>query len=352
MPQRPGWSRRTTTMPRAGGLVPPSLVRWTVLCAAAECVGMTAAAAAAKTSHLLVGEPSTGSEVAAAVSLAVAGGLVEGLALGVAQSSGLSSWLPGRRRAGWVLATLAVAGLGWAGASVPVALAGGGGAQPPLLLVLVGAVGVGLVMGPVLGAAQALVLRGPVPHPWRWVPANAFAWALAMPVVFLGATSPGDDWSVPAVMASGAVTGAAAGGVLGVVSGWFLVSLVGPSAHNRVVLGALGSPTHRLLDRSLVGLRLRGVVSGAEITLPVMFAGDDEGLVVVPGHPGRKRWWRNLRRRSPVSVLLHGRWHAGTGEVLRSGDIGYDAAMSTYRQRWPRAGDLDGVPVVRVRLQR
>ena len=118
------------TSGRSRVAAPPSLARWTALCAAAETVGMTAAAAAATTSKTFVGEQSTGSQVAVALALVVAGGLVEGLALGVAQSSGLSAWLPRQRRTRWVLATVVVAGLGWAGASAPAVLIGEGGSPP------------------------------------------------------------------------------------------------------------------------------------------------------------------------------------------------------------------------------
>ncbi len=83
-------------------------------------------------------------------------------------------------------------------------------------------------MGTVLGAAQALLLRGHVAHPWRWVGANVLAWTVTMPVIFLGATTPAADWSVPPVVGLGAATGLAAGVVLGVVSGHFLPLLTGP----------------------------------------------------------------------------------------------------------------------------
>jgi hypothetical protein len=205
-----------------------TLARWTALCAAAETVGMTAAAAAAKTAQAVVGEAPTGVETAVGLSIVVTGGLVEGVALGAAQAAGLRRLLPGLDRRRWVLVTVAVAGVGWAAFSAPAALgdAGAGGpSQLPLLLAGASAIGVG--MGAVLGGAQALVLRGRVPRPSRWVVANAVAWAPAMTVIFFGATLPDADWSVPSVVGLGAATGAAAGTVLGLVTGRFLASLTG-----------------------------------------------------------------------------------------------------------------------------
>lgn len=333
--------------PVSGRVAPPTLGRWIVLCAAAEAIGMTAAAAAAKAVQAVAGDTPSGSAAVVAVSIVVAGGLVEGTALGLAQARGLSGWLPGPRRARWLLVTLVVAGLGWAAASVPSVLAQGGGTEPPLLLGMAGAVALGMAMGAVLGAAQASVLRGLLPHPWRWVTANVAGWSVAMPVIFGGATMPGAGWSVPAVVALGAITGSLAGAMLGLVSGWLLPSLTGPSVHGPVFLAVLSSPAHRLLGKSMVGLRVRGVSSGVVFALPVMYAEDDGGLVVLPGHPETKRWWRNLRRTAEVSLLVDGDWRPGSGSLLEPGDDGYDRALATYRRRWPRI-TVGAGPLVRI----
>ena len=177
---------------------------------------MTAAAAAARGADTLDAS-------AAALGVVVAGGLVEGVALGLAQSWVLASRLPGLRRHTYVVVTVLVAGLGWAAASAPAVLSGDdSAASPPLTLVLLGAAGIGLAMGPVLGGAQALALRGSARSPWRWVLANALAWPPTMVVIFLGATTASASWSTPPVVLLGTVTGAAAGTVLGLASGPFL----------------------------------------------------------------------------------------------------------------------------------
>lgn len=330
---------------------PPPLARWVLLCTLAETLGMTAAAAAAKLSMTRIGEPSGGSEVAAALALVVAGGLVEGVALGTLQARGLSGWLPRQRRTAWILVTVLVAGLGWAAGSVPAVLSGPGGTAPPLLLVLLGAAGLGAVMGAVLGGAQAVVLRDQVPHHLRWVGANVLAWTFVMPVIFVGGATPAESWSLAQVTLLGTLTGAAAGAVLGLLTGWLLPSLTGQPGHNLVVLAVLGSKAHRLLGRSFVGLRVTGTRSGVEFSFPTMYAVVGEAVVVVPGHPERKRWWRNLRHGAFVHVLLDGHWQTGYGVVLTPEDAAYDAALAAYRQRWPRVPDLGGGPVVRVDLQ-
>jgi len=199
---------------------------WVLACAIAETVGMTAAAGAARLTDPL--------GVAAGLAVVVAGGLVEGTALGWAQSHVLVRVAPALIRRRYLVATVLVAGLGWAAASAPSAVGDGSdGSQPPLGLVLLGAAGLGLAMGPLLGLAQAAALHGAVPHPWRWVAANTAAWPVAMVVIFLGATAPDASWPVWSVLVLGAVTGGAAGGLLGVVSGWFLPSLTGATGVDR-----------------------------------------------------------------------------------------------------------------------
>jgi hypothetical protein len=171
-----------------------------------------------------------------------------------------------------------------------------------------------------------------------------------MAVIFLGATAPDADWSMPTVAALGAVTGLGAGTVLGLVSGWFLPTLDGASAHNRLVLGVLGSRMHRVLDGSMVALRIRGVVSGRTFELPVQFAACEHGVVVLPGRPETKRWWRNLVEPAPVDVLQCGRWQHGDAVLLHPGDSGYDRAIAAHRQRWPSARLPDDSLLVQVRI--
>jgi hypothetical protein len=202
--------------------------RWVAYCAAAEAVGMSAAAAAARAGTALAGESPATADVAAVVTVVTAGGLVEGAAVGLATAAALVPLVPDLPRRRWVAVTTAVAGVGWAAGSVPAQLSAGdpaAAASPPVWLVLGGAAVVGLAMGAVLGAAQSVVLRGRVRHPWRWTAASALAWTPAMTVIFAGATTAGADWPGPAVVGLGAVTGAVAGAALGAVFGWAAPSL-------------------------------------------------------------------------------------------------------------------------------
>lgn len=209
------------------------LRRWVLACAVAEAIGMTAAASAAKASQAWVGEPAGGGEIAGALAVVVVGGLIEGTSLGTAQSWALRLTHPAHRRGRYLVVTVVVAGLGWAGASTPAALggAGAGGAEPSRALVVLGGAGLGLLMGCLLGAAQAWSLRDAVERPAQWVVANAVAWVPAMGLIFLGATAPGAQWAWWRVALLGALTGAAAGTVLGLVLGRWVPRLgVRPAA--------------------------------------------------------------------------------------------------------------------------
>lgn len=326
-----------------------SIRGWVLACAAAELVGMTAAASAAKGVQALTDRPGLLGSTAVALALVVAGGLVEGVALGTAQGTLLSQRWPALRRGAFVAVTVVAAGLGWAAGSAPGVLSGDDtGTEPPLALMLAGAAGIGLMMGPLLGAAQAWVLRGAVPHAWRWVAANAVAWPPVMMVIFFGASRPESDWSVPAVVGIGALTGAVAGAVLGGLTGLWLSSLDGQPVHNRVVLALVESQRFGM-ERGMVGLAVRGRRSGIVRRFPAQYAEDGAGLVVVPGKPERKRWWRNLQAvGSPVEALVEGEWQSATAYLLRPGDAGYEVALATYRARWPRTPVADGQPVVRL----
>lgn len=330
------------TRARAG--TAPTYPGWVVACVLAETLGMTAAAAAATAGQAL--------GTAAALSLVVAGGLVEGLALGWFQSRVLKASASRLRRNRYVAATVLVAGLGWATASTPAALStGADDQQPGMLVVALAAAALGLVAGIAIGAAQAIALRGAVSHPRRWVSANAAAWPPAMVAIFVGATIPSSGWSAWAVVLLGAATGAVAGGVLGVVSGWFLPSLDGASGFDRVVLALLASHRRPGLQRALIGLEVRGRVTGRWHRLPVQYAVAPGGLAVVPGDAGRKRWWRNVDPTpTPVLVLREGVWAPASARLLSPEDPEYRTVGAAYQERWPRSVMPTDQPLVLVTL--
>jgi hypothetical protein len=96
---------------------------------------------------------------------------------------------------------------------------------------------------------------------------------------------------------------------------------------------------------------VRGRSSGREYRFSVLATTTDEldpQLVVLPGHPQAKTWWRNLDASgAPVSmrVLHRGRWRPAYGRVLRPDHPDYAAAAHDYLEWWPDA-DLGTGPLV------
>jgi hypothetical protein len=211
-------------------------LRWVFVNASGEVLGLGTTA--------LIGAPivsSLGEGTSTLVTLAMtavavlAGTIVEGTVVGTAQWSVLRVPLPSIRWRAWAVATGAGAFLAWLLGMIPSTVlslgadSGGAGpapAEPSKAVVLGLALCMGLVLGPVLGFAQWLVLRRFVSHAALWMPANALAWAAGMVVIFAGidpAVSGGFDFLSVAIVA---LTLACAGAVVGAIHGLALVWLL------------------------------------------------------------------------------------------------------------------------------
>lgn len=180
-------------------------------------------------------------DVGAALLAVALGTFFEGVIVGYAQWRVLRGPLPAVSRASWVWATAIGAGVAWLLGMVPSTVASlviaptgpNGGDAPPLTpeepalgIVLLAAAALGLVLGPVLASAQFVVLRRHVEHAGWWIPANGVAWALALPLTYLGPSAM-IDVGVNALgvgILLACVVGA--GAVVGVVHGWVLVRLL------------------------------------------------------------------------------------------------------------------------------
>jgi hypothetical protein len=58
--------------------------------------------------------------------------------------------------------------------------------------------------------------------------------------------------------------------------------------------------------------------TGRPHTFPVGYSQDGDTLTVSAQWPERKQWWRNLRERAPVVVLLRGTRRTGTAVAHRN----------------------------------
>jgi len=321
-------------------------VPWVLACLAAELTGMSAAAVAARFGHHLFGDggPPVQWLVATVV---VVSCVVQGLALGMLQARALSLRhfeLPEHRM---VRVSLVGTGIVWAVAVLPTLLAGHVEDGPPVGLVVLGAVGLGLVSGTLLGATHAFPVRDVVTHhPWRWVAVSTVIWPVATILVFLGASVL--DAGRPLLVVGGLalVVGVVGAAVLGIFSGAWLGTIGGQPIANRVSLAMVEG--HRFgMDRRMVGLGVTGRRTGRVRQFPVQYAEHDGELVVVPVRPERKSWWRNLAAAdTSVAVLDHEGWRLATARVLVPGDNGHSAAEAAYRSRWPHVPLAGGQPIV------
>src|SRR5262245_62025250 len=95
----------------------------------------------------------------------------------------------------------------------------------------------------------------------------------------------------------------------------------------------------RLADRQVCELRFAGVRTGRSIVLPVIYARQDDRLVVLVGGADQKSWCRNFRQPRTVQVLLAGTVRTGTGRVVGLASPERAESARLYSTRFP------GVPV-------
>ena len=166
-------------------------------------------------------------------------GAFEGLVVGLAQSSVLQRVLPDLR--GWVQATVLGATVAWALGMVPSSIMSimqpTEAAHPAELndaLGLLLAAGLGLSAGPLLAFFQWRLLRHYVArHSALWLPANAAAWALGMPVIFLSMDI-GELTTNPLIIILGVgLSLLAAGAIVGAVHGRVLIWLLSADTPGR-----------------------------------------------------------------------------------------------------------------------
>jgi len=175
-----------------------------------------------------------------ALAAVLLGMLLEGVLVGVAQEAVLRRRFAALRSGAWVLATAAGAGLAWLLGMIPSTImalrpeehAGAPPTQPSALVQYALACALGLMAGPVLGSAQWTVLRRHVARSGRWLWANAFAWAIGMPLVFLGMDYVPWTARPPAIFLAIYGVCGTVGLVVGAIHGRVLVQLVGSAGQS------------------------------------------------------------------------------------------------------------------------
>lgn len=161
------------------------LERWITVTVLGEAIGFGGAMAVGRGVCSLVGEPGTGALAELfMLGLSATAGLVEGACLGLAQWLVLRRIFPRLPLRHWVLFTAVGAALAWvigmgAGTHAP-ALA------PPAVVLVAIIMAAGLVLGALLGAAQALALRRHIGGVGPWIFASALGWMIGLLFAFIG----------------------------------------------------------------------------------------------------------------------------------------------------------------------
>lgn len=216
-------------------------VRWIAANGAAEAFGLGATLAlGGLATRALESHPDPLTVLLGALAAVACGVMLEGVLVGLAQAWALRTRIASLSVRDWTLASAAGAGIAWLLGMVPstlMALLQGAAtgtaadvAEPPAWMQYSLAVAMGLVLGPVLGWAQVLVLRRHVLRPYRWLGANAAAWALGMLLIFAGMDRVPWSQGLPPIVAAVVLVCAIAGLAVGAVNGWFLVRMTGACA--------------------------------------------------------------------------------------------------------------------------
>lgn len=182
------------------------LGRWIGATVVAEAIGFAAAMAIGRGVYAAIGGEPTGlAGEALTIGLSLLVGAVEGACLGTGQWRVLRRVLPEVRAGVWILATATGGALAWvlgmsAGPRLHPVSPGG------TALVLVAS---GLLLGGVLGGAQALALRHRRRLACAWVLASAIGWMLGLLFAYAGVAALPDEGLTPSALILLGVAGAA-----------------------------------------------------------------------------------------------------------------------------------------------
>jgi F420H(2)-dependent quinone reductase len=114
---------------------------------------------------------------------------------------------------------------------------------------------------------------------------------------------------------------------------------------NPVMRPMLRSPAGRLVGKRLALIRYRGRRTGRVYELPVQYARVDDRVWILPGSPEYKTWWRNMRDRTQVDLLLAGHLLRGEAVAVEAKDHPDEVAvgLTAYLQAMPRAARALGL---------
>jgi hypothetical protein len=207
--------------------------KWTIACVIGELLGMGAVAVIALSYNRWAGEPVTAGDKALNLLVMVFAGAIEGFLLGLWQWRVLRQKFPKMPAREWIGYTMAIAMLGWFLGMLPSLLLTLGNApvppqpvEPPLVLILAGALALGLFLGAMFGLFQWFAFQKYARESIQWVTGNSLGWGLGMMFIFGAATWPGETTPLPAIILAGIAAGALAGLSVGAITGIYLNRII------------------------------------------------------------------------------------------------------------------------------
>ena len=185
--------------------------RWTVAFVVGEMVGFVPPAVCGATLAAI-----GASDVVLVVGLTLAG-LLEGMAIGVAQARVLARYAPAINGRDWVTATMAGAGFAWFVGMGGGALMGGDVAPPVVVAALLVPAWCAALLS--MGYLQSRVMRRTVPRSGRWVWVTAGAWLLGVMIPIVVLTTAPNGWPGWAHVMVGVIGAMAMGLTVGALVG-------------------------------------------------------------------------------------------------------------------------------------
>jgi hypothetical protein len=203
---------------------PPRLVAlWIVACTAAELAGICLAAIWWIAMDRADPTPATLAAKLLSLGLKSLSGVVEGGVLGTLQALALRRIYPRLPVALWVMLTMLLAVLGWAaGSAVPIFVTADPGQaaapEPALALTLLAGAAMGLALGALFGAVQAIAFRHAATRTGWWIAVNAAGWGVALPLIYAVASTGPPEMETVRLVAKALAAGLGAGLILGCVT--------------------------------------------------------------------------------------------------------------------------------------
>jgi hypothetical protein len=114
---------------------------------------------------------------------------------------------------------------------------------------------------------------------------------------------------------------------------------------NPVLRPLLHGPAGHQLGRHLALIRYRGRRTGRSYELPAQYTRNGDRVWILPGAPGRKTWWPNLRGGAQVDLVLAGHEHHGHATVIGpSQQPEFAEGLTAYLRAHPPARRALGLP--------